>query len=372
MCSADVELGAEIELHGIEDFADLDDAEEELYFSHSDHLGSASFITNASGEAVQHLQYLPFGESFVTQTSSSWESRYTFSGKEKDQETGYSYFGARYYDSDLSVWLSVVPIAIGTLASKYPSMSPFMYTAGNPVMLVDPDGREIIKTRTRYKTMKDGSERKLNRISLRKADRIEINITIKDMKVIDLVGNVNKSKLKSYAEKIQAEIIDYWNTSNRSDSDENGYITNRKGQKLKVTTVFENDISVANNIDEINRKDIVVANVDWEIVEKNSVKNAGMTLFGGRGSNIILTQTGEVPNGDGRYAHEFGHVLGLDDIRIYRQGIENRRIMYNWTPTIGGGRAPRQTPASIQSMPSYNEFKRSFQGLMSYHLLKGI
>ena len=53
-------------------------------------------------------------------------------------ETGYSYFGARYYDSDISVWLSVDP-----LAGKYPSMSPFMYTAGNPVMLVDPDGRAI-------------------------------------------------------------------------------------------------------------------------------------------------------------------------------------------------------------------------------------
>lgn len=73
-----------------------------------------------------------------TQTSSSWESRYTFSGKEKDVETGYSYFGARYYDSDLSVWLSVDP-----LADKYPSMSAYMYTASNPVMFVDPDGKWI-------------------------------------------------------------------------------------------------------------------------------------------------------------------------------------------------------------------------------------
>jgi len=66
--------------------------------------------------------------------------------KEKDTETGYSYpstgsgrrFGARYYDSDLSVWLSVDP-----MADKYPSMTSYMYTAGNPVMLVDPDGRAL-------------------------------------------------------------------------------------------------------------------------------------------------------------------------------------------------------------------------------------
>ena len=38
-------------------------------------------------------------------------------GKEKDSETGYYYFGARYYNSDLSLWLSVDP-----MADKYPSL----------------------------------------------------------------------------------------------------------------------------------------------------------------------------------------------------------------------------------------------------------
>jgi RHS repeat-associated protein len=111
----------------------------------SDHLGSSSWITDASGAVNQHLQYLPlrqaqgsaFGEDFIYQRNSSWAVPYTFSGKEKDSETGYSYFGARYYDSDLSIWLSVDP-----LADKYPSMSAYMYVAGNPVMLVDPDGRD--------------------------------------------------------------------------------------------------------------------------------------------------------------------------------------------------------------------------------------
>ncbi len=56
-------------------------------------------------------------------------------------ETGFSYFGARYYDSDiLTGWLSVDP-----LADKYPSLSPYAYCAWNPVKLVDPDGEEIWK-----------------------------------------------------------------------------------------------------------------------------------------------------------------------------------------------------------------------------------
>jgi len=63
---------------------------------------------------------------------------YTFSGKEKDSETGYSYFGARYYDSDLSVWLSVDP-----MATIYPMLSPYTYVANNPIMFYDPDGKII-------------------------------------------------------------------------------------------------------------------------------------------------------------------------------------------------------------------------------------
>ena len=63
---------------------------------------------------------------------------YTFSAKEKDSETGLSYFGSRYYSSDLSIWLSVDP-----MASKYPSLSPYVYCADNPVKLVDPDGEEV-------------------------------------------------------------------------------------------------------------------------------------------------------------------------------------------------------------------------------------
>ena len=74
----------------------------------------------------------------MTQRTTSWNAPYTFSGKEKDVETGYGYFGARYYDSGLSIWLSVDP-----MSDKYPSMSPYNYCANNPVILVDPDGREF-------------------------------------------------------------------------------------------------------------------------------------------------------------------------------------------------------------------------------------
>ena len=63
---------------------------------------------------------------------------YTFASKERDEESGLSYFGARYYSSDLSIWLSVDP-----MSDKYPSLSPYVYCANNPVKLVDPNGEDI-------------------------------------------------------------------------------------------------------------------------------------------------------------------------------------------------------------------------------------
>jgi RHS repeat-associated protein len=115
------------------------DPEENRYIYHSDHLGSSAFLTDIDGTPTQHLQYLPFGEPFIEQRSvTEYYTPYTFSAKERDLETSYSYFGARYYDAGLSIWLSVDP-----LSDKYPSMSAYMYCAGNPVMLVDPDGREM-------------------------------------------------------------------------------------------------------------------------------------------------------------------------------------------------------------------------------------
>ena len=60
-------------------------------------------------------------------------------GKERDAETGYDYFGARYYWSLLKHWTTVDP-----LADKYPWISPYAYCNWNPIKFVDPDGRKVV------------------------------------------------------------------------------------------------------------------------------------------------------------------------------------------------------------------------------------
>lgn len=120
------------------EWKEIREEEKECYWYHPDHLGSSSWITFSNGKAVEHLHYLPWGEDFVRQRSTDWHAIYTFSAKEKDAETGYSYFGSRYYSSELSIWLSVDP-----MADKYPSLSSYTYCANNPVKLVDPNGEDI-------------------------------------------------------------------------------------------------------------------------------------------------------------------------------------------------------------------------------------
>ena len=135
-------VNADLFNEAMEMFSGTNQMYEEPYFYHGDHLGSAAWVTDRGGLPVQHLQYLPFGEPFVDQHSTfppTYRERFTFTGKERDAETGYSYFGARYYDSDLSgLFLSVDP-----MADKYPSISPYAYCAWNPLKLVDPDGKEM-------------------------------------------------------------------------------------------------------------------------------------------------------------------------------------------------------------------------------------
>ena len=154
-------------------------------FYHSDQLGSASWITDASGIPVQHLQLYyharfsstrstgactTFGEPFVNQHTSGYQERFTFTGKERDAETGFSYFGARYYDSDLSgLFLSVDP-----MTDKYPNISPYAYCAWNPVKLIDPDGNEMKDPPASRVTVQNGYVI-LNMDNLHKSTRAKIS-----------------------------------------------------------------------------------------------------------------------------------------------------------------------------------------------------
>ena len=115
------------------------DYEQLIFFYHPDHLGSTALVTDNDGNVVQSIAYIPYGEVFIEERNGTWNTPYLFNGKELDEETGLYYYGARYLNPTNCMWLSVDP-----LFEKYVGMSPYNYCAGNPVKLVDVDGRFTI------------------------------------------------------------------------------------------------------------------------------------------------------------------------------------------------------------------------------------
>ena len=101
---------------------------------HNDVQLSAMFF----GKNFQNIPLFNSTQTAVKEFDSYGLKVFTFTRKERDSETGFSYFGARYYDSDiLTAWLSVDP-----LADKYPGLSPYAYCAWNPIGLIDTNGME--------------------------------------------------------------------------------------------------------------------------------------------------------------------------------------------------------------------------------------
>jgi len=123
--------------------------EPDVFYYHPDHLGTTSYVTDLTGQVYQHLEYFPFGETWVEEVSNRWRVPYLFTAKELDRETGLYYFGARYYDPRTSVWQSVDPIVgdylNGLVGGFYePStLNLYGYARNNPVILQDADGRIV-------------------------------------------------------------------------------------------------------------------------------------------------------------------------------------------------------------------------------------
>ncbi len=121
--------------------------EKDQYFYHPDHLGSSSYVTDVDGEIFQHLEYFPFGETWVEESSNTQRTPYLFTGKELDEETGLYYFGARYYDPRTSVWQSPDPMLQNYLMGAPvggvylpANLNSFGYAHQRPIVANDPEG----------------------------------------------------------------------------------------------------------------------------------------------------------------------------------------------------------------------------------------
>jgi RHS repeat-associated protein len=113
------------------------------YFS--DHLKTASVITDAAGNIKAESDYYPWGGELQFVNNDS--NHYKFTGKERDTETNLDYFGARYYSNGLGRFLtpdwSAVPVPVPYADLTDPqSLNLYNYVRGIPTTHFDIDGHE--------------------------------------------------------------------------------------------------------------------------------------------------------------------------------------------------------------------------------------
>jgi RHS repeat-associated protein len=125
--------------------------EESAEYATADHLGTPRVVTGRNGSVVSRHDYKPFGEEIgagvggrTTDMGFSVEDglRQQFTAKERDNETGLDYFGARYYGSTQGRFTSVDPLLSSGRAVSPQSWNRYAYALNDPTRLIDPNGLE--------------------------------------------------------------------------------------------------------------------------------------------------------------------------------------------------------------------------------------
>ncbi len=126
-------------------------ASEQVFFYHTDPAGTPLSMTDSNGSVVWKADYKPFGEEHAVTGSAANDKR--FVGKEKDEETGLSYFGARYEDAKIGRFTAVDPVrAVDPMTGKTNErlllnpqrLNVYTYGLNNPYRYIDPNGNEAI------------------------------------------------------------------------------------------------------------------------------------------------------------------------------------------------------------------------------------
>ena len=246
---------------------------------------------------------------------SSQKYCFTFTGKERDSETGFSYFGARYYDSDiLTGWLSVDP-----LADKYPSLSPYAYCAWNPVKLVDPDGRMIddyFSTTGNYLGSDNANTRNIRIIKESDWNELskDVNGLVEHCEANIMSVQFSAASSNGMTEEAQLKVYDYYNFT---------------GVNIYSKIYFNKDGSINNKIG-----GMILG------VKKNMSMRIGIYIKG----NIYQKVCDNAYNIINMYSHELDHIFLARKIgfevyskkskeQVETQAINAQKKHYSWVYT---------------------------------------
>jgi RHS repeat-associated protein len=179
-----------------------------IRFQYDNHLGSACLELDINAAIISYEEYHPFGttsyRSGRTQTEVSLK-RYKYVGKERDEETGLYYCGARYYAGWIARFVSVDP-----LQHKYPHYTPYQYAGNKPISYIDLDGMEeaeknqtdIPKTSVRHGEIVFFNKEAIDATKTKQA------LENKETELQESTGNAKglKKEIKKLEKKLESEI----------------------------------------------------------------------------------------------------------------------------------------------------------------------
>ena len=324
-------------------FQDPDAYEKLQFYYHPDHLGSSSYITNLDGEVVQHIEYVPFGEVFIEERNSIWNTPYLFNAKEFDEETGLYYYGARYYDPRLSLWIS-----FDSQWERYPHTSGYVYSLNNPIKFIDDEGHEpitaVVDAMTAFvveagldfvgnMVLKDMStQQAFNSINWGKAtgaaaQSYAMSLVISGVGSIKALAKATKSPIGrvviNFTSSVTNNLIDKYKDGDFNDINGNFSIAKVKSQMLPImgealisSLISEGFTKKAKQI-EMNMEKLYSKMYQQEQkLQRNLIRNAS--------TNVISNRMKKVNDSQKAYLKEFGKYSVFSGLQQSASGVAGK------------------------------------------------
>ena len=232
-------------------------------------------------EILSIRNYSPFGlELGGSHKNLDYQNPYRFGGKEVDAFSSYLDFGGRWYDSNRSGWNQIDPHA-----ENYNDLSGYSFCANNPILYIDPDGRDI-----GYSQASQTTDKKTGVTTI----TYNVNVSMAVMNSSSMSSKEYQKAVSSFTSQLNKAVSGTFNA----------------GDKTKIVFQAGNiDVRNVSSMSDVKTTDHLMVVVD-DVTGKSAKggEAGGLAEMGGK---IAYVEKGDASFTAGNMVHEFGHNIGL-------------------------------------------------------------
>ena len=232
-------------------------------------------------EVLSIRNYSPFGlELGGSHKNLDYQNPYRFGGKEVDAFSSYLDFGGRWYDSNRSGWNQIDPHA-----ENYNDLSGYSFCANNPILYIDPDGRDI-----GYSQASQTTDKKTGVTTI----TYNVNVSMAVMNSSSMSSKEYQKAVSSFTSQLNKAVSGTFNA----------------GDKTKIVFQAGNiDVRNVSSMSDVKTTDHLMVVVD-DVTGKSAKggEAGGLAEMGGK---IAYVEKGDASFTAGNMVHEFGHNIGL-------------------------------------------------------------